>query len=55
MSYGNHTSATYIINLMEPDERDRTGHRFDPYDDTMESIASKVRLSATLGLMSMSK
>jgi hypothetical protein len=27
----------HVINLMEPDERDLTGHRFVPYDEVMES------------------
>lgn len=26
----------HVINLMEPDERDRTGHRFVPYDDMID-------------------
>ena len=37
----------HVINLMEPDERDLTGHRFVPYDDVMESIAAKMRISVT--------
>jgi hypothetical protein len=37
----------HVINLMEPDERDFTGHRFVPYDEVMESIASEMRVSVT--------
>ena len=37
----------HVINLMEPDERDSSGHRFVPYDAVMESIAAKVGVSAT--------
>jgi hypothetical protein len=37
----------HVINLMEPDERDFTGHRFVPYDDMMGSIAEKMRISVT--------
>jgi hypothetical protein len=37
----------HIINLMEPDERDRTGQQFFPYEDEMESIAAKMRISVT--------
>ena len=37
----------HVINLMEPDERDISGHRFVPYDDLMESIAAKMRISVT--------
>ena len=37
----------HVINLMEPDERDISGHRFVPYDDVMESIAAKMRISVT--------
>jgi hypothetical protein len=33
---------------MEPDERDFTGHRFVPYNEMMESIAAKIRISVTL-------
>ena len=33
----------HVINLMEPDERDISGHRFVPYADLMESIAAKMR------------
>jgi hypothetical protein len=29
----------HVINLMEPDERDRTGQLFVPYEDRLESIA----------------
>jgi Polymorphic toxin system, DSP-PTPase phosphatase len=37
----------HVINLMEPDERDSSGHRFVPYDDMMESIAAKMQISVT--------
>ena len=37
----------HVINLMEPDETDRWGHRFVPYADLMESIALKMRVSVT--------
>jgi len=37
----------HVINLMEPDERDLSGHRFVPYDEVMESIAAKMRISIT--------
>jgi hypothetical protein len=37
----------HVINLMEPDERDITGHRFVPYDEMMESIATKMGISVT--------
>jgi D-ribose pyranose/furanose isomerase RbsD len=37
----------HVINLMEPDERDFTGFRFVPYDEVMESIAAKMRISVT--------
>jgi hypothetical protein len=37
----------HVINLMEPDERDFTGHRFVPYDEVMESIAAKTGISVT--------
>jgi len=37
----------HVINLMEPDERDLAGHRFVPYEDVMESIASKMQISVT--------
>lgn len=37
----------HIINLMEPDERDFTGHRFVLYDEVMESIAAKMGISVT--------
>jgi protein tyrosine phosphatase len=37
----------YVINLMEPDEKDYTGHRFVPYDEVMESIAAKMGISMT--------
>jgi hypothetical protein len=37
----------HVINLMEPDERDRTGQRFVPYDEMMESIAVKMRIPVT--------
>jgi hypothetical protein len=37
----------HVINLMEPDERDRTGQLFVPYDDVMDSIAAKRRLTVT--------
>ena len=37
----------HFINLMELDERDRTGHLFVPYDYMMESIATKMKISVT--------
>ena len=37
----------HVINLMELDERDLAGHRFVPYEDVMESIASKMQISVT--------
>ena len=37
----------HVINLMETDERDFTGHRFVPYADLMESIAVKMRIPVT--------
>ena len=38
----------HVINLMEPEERDLTGHRFVPYDDMMESIAAILKVSVTV-------
>jgi hypothetical protein len=38
----------HVINLMEPDERDISGQQFVPYDEMMESIAAKMRVSVTL-------
>jgi protein tyrosine phosphatase len=37
----------HVINLMEPDERDFTGHRFVLYEDVMESIAAKMGILVT--------
>jgi hypothetical protein len=37
----------HVITLMEPDERDFTGHRFIPYDDLMGSIAARMKVSVT--------
>jgi hypothetical protein len=37
----------HVINLMEPDERDLTAQLFVPYDEVMESIAAKMRISVT--------
>ena len=37
----------HVINLMEPDERDFAGHRFVPYDEVMESIAARMKISVT--------
>jgi protein-tyrosine phosphatase len=37
----------HVINLMEPDERDISGHRFVPYNEVMESIAAKMKISVT--------
>jgi hypothetical protein len=37
----------HVINLMEPDETDRSGHRFVPYADSMQSLASKMGISVT--------
>lgn len=42
----------HVINLMEPDERDLTWHRFVPYDDMMASIAAKMRISVTFDQLS---
>jgi protein tyrosine phosphatase len=42
----------HVINLMEPDELDFTGHRFVPYADLMESIAAKMRISVTFDQLS---
>jgi hypothetical protein len=38
----------YVINLMEPDETDITGQPFVPYEDLLESLAAKRRVSVTL-------
>jgi protein tyrosine phosphatase len=37
----------HVINLMEADDRDLTGHRFVPYDDMMGSIAGRMKVSVT--------
>lgn len=37
----------HFINLMEPDERDRTGQRFIPYTDLLEFIAEKMGVPVT--------
>jgi hypothetical protein len=37
----------HVINLMEPGETDRSRHRFVPYADLMQSIASKMGISVT--------
>ena len=37
----------HVINLMEPDERDSSGHRFVSYADLMESIAARMKVSVT--------
>jgi hypothetical protein len=37
----------HVINLMEPDERDNSGHRFVPYADSMESMSAKMGASVT--------
>ena len=37
----------HVINLMELDERDNSGHRFVPYADLMESIAARMKVSVT--------
>ena len=42
-----HSGIRHVINLMEPDERDLTGHRFVPYTDLMESIAVRMGISIT--------
>lgn len=42
-----HAGIRHVINLMEPDERDFSGHRFVPYDDVMVSIAAKMDISVT--------
>jgi hypothetical protein len=42
-----HAGIRHVINLMEPDERDFTGHRFVPYDEVMESIAARMKVSVT--------
>jgi hypothetical protein len=41
------TGIRHVINLMEPDERDLTGHRFVTYDDVMGSIAVRMKVSVT--------
>jgi hypothetical protein len=42
----------HVINLMEPDERDNSGHRFVPYADLMESIAARMKVSVTFDQLS---
>jgi hypothetical protein len=42
----------HFINLMEPDERDRTGQLFVPYEDLLESIASKKGIPVTFDRLS---
>lgn len=37
----------HVINLMELDERDNSGHRFVPYADLMESMSAKMGASVT--------
>jgi hypothetical protein len=37
----------HVINLMEPYETDRSGHRFVPYADSMQSIAQRWGCSVT--------
>ncbi len=37
----------HVINLMEPDEVDRTGQTFVPYEELVESLAAKRRVSIT--------
>ncbi len=42
----------HFINLMEPNEKDRTGHLFVPYEDILESIASKKGVPMTFDRLS---
>jgi len=42
-----HAGIRHVINLMEPDERDFSWHRFVPYDDVMVTIAAKMDISVT--------
>jgi hypothetical protein len=42
----------HVINLMEPDERDSSGHLFVPYDAVMESIAARMKVSVTFDQLS---
>lgn len=42
----------HFINLMESDERDRTGQLFVPYEDMLESIASKKGIPVTFDRLS---
>jgi protein tyrosine phosphatase len=42
----------HVINLMESDERDRTGQLFVPYEDLLESIASKKGIPLTFDRLS---
>jgi protein tyrosine phosphatase len=42
-----YSGIRHVINLMEPDERETSGHRFVPYDEVMESIAAKMKISVT--------
>jgi protein tyrosine phosphatase len=42
----------HVISLMEPDERDSSGHRFVPYVDLMESIAARMKVSVTFDQLS---
>jgi hypothetical protein len=37
----------HVINLMEPDERDLSGHLFIPYEELMEAVAAKEGASVT--------
>lgn len=41
----------HVINLMEPDESDRAGNPFAPYDITMSSIADAEGMDITFGRM----
>ena len=42
----------HVINLMEADERDHRGFRFEPYEDRMEDLASKRKISVTFDQLS---
>jgi hypothetical protein len=42
----------HFINLMEPDERDRTGQLFVPYENLLDSFASKNGIPVTFDRLS---
>jgi hypothetical protein len=47
-----HAGIRHFINLMEPDERDRAGQLFVPYEDILESIASEKGVPVTFNRLS---